>query len=272
MSETAGGAALAPSKTAKPSVTALTFAVAAAVIVTAAAVTVWMCTSMSGGMPMAGGWELSMAWMPMGDQGWGTASAMFLAMWLAMMVAMMLPSSLPVLLLYQRTLHFRGDRTCARKTLVVGLGYFAVWLAFGVVAFACGVGITQAALGSDATSRAVPIAAALTLIAAGLYQLTAMKAACLRHCRGPFDAVAGHVDHGPWRLGLHHGLWCAGCCVGIMLVQLVVGVMNLSAMAVLAAWIALEKLTPLGPRLARAGGIVAILAGAALLLRQSGPL
>jgi predicted metal-binding membrane protein len=272
VSETTGAAALAPRSTAKLSVTALTYAVAAAVIVTAAAMTVWMCASMSGGMPMAGGWELSMAWMPMGGQGWGAATAMFLAMWLAMMVAMMLPSSLPVLLLYQRTLHFRGDPASARKTLFVGLGYFAVWFAFGAVAFACGVGITQAALGSDAMSRAVPIAAALTLIAAGVYQLTPAKAACLRHCRGPFEAVAGHIDHGPWRLGLHHGLWCAGCCVGIMLVQLVVGVMNLSAMAALAAWIALEKLTPFGARLARVGGVVAILAGIVIAMRpQGGP-
>ena len=220
---------------------------------------------MTGGMPMPGGWELSMAWMPMGTQGWGDATAMFLAMWLAMMVAMMLPSALPVLLTYERTLRFRADPAAGRKTLVAACAYFSIWLAFGGLAWLGGVAVTQGALASANVARAVPLGVALTLVAAGIYQLTPLKSACLRHCRGPLDTLARHLDHGPWRLGLHHGLWCAGCCVGIMAVQLALGVMNLAAMAGLAAWIAIEKLTPAGPRIARAGGVVAIVAGVALL-------
>lgn len=263
MSEVSGAALLAP----RMGGTLRAGIGAAAIIVAAATLTAWLCAGMSGGMPMAGGWELSMAWMPMGEQGWIAATAMFLSMWLAMMVAMMLPSALPTLFVYRRTLHFRADPHCTRKVLLAGTGYFAVWLAFGALAFACGVAITQAALASDAISRAVPVASALVLIAAGAYQLSPLKTACLRHCRGPFDAVARHLDRRAWSLGVHHGLWCAGCCVGIMLVQLVVGVMNLAAMAALAAWIAVEKLTPIGPRLARAGGCAALLAGVALLMR-----
>jgi predicted metal-binding membrane protein len=246
--------------------TALVHGTAAALVLAAAAFTVWMCRSMAGGMPMAGGWELSMAWMPMGSQGWAEATAMFLAMWLAMMVAMMLPSAWPVLATYERTLRFRGDPRPALKCAGAGAAYFAVWLALGALAFAGGVALTQAALANVAVARAVPALGALALIAAGVYQLTAFKARCLQHCRGPLETIARHLDHGPLRLGLHHGLWCAGCCVGIMAVQLVLGVMNLAAMAALAAWIAIEKLTPIGPRLARASGAVATAAGVALLV------
>lgn len=240
-------------------------ALAVALILASAAFTVWMCLSMAGGMPMPGGWEMSMAWMPMGSQGWAAATAMFLAMWLAMMVAMMLPSALPVLLLYRRTLAFRGDPAAGRKAFLAGSGYFGVWLGFGALAFVAGVALTQAAMADARVSRAVPAMAAATLIAAGLYQLTPWKSACLKHCRGPFEVVHQHLAHAPWRLGLHHGAWCAGCCVGIMAVQLVLGVMNLAAMALVAVWIALEKLTPIGPAVARASGLAAIAAGGWLL-------
>jgi predicted metal-binding membrane protein len=264
-----GGAAAVPR--APSSATARTYVAAAVTIVAAAALTVWMCTSMAGAMPMAGGWELSMAWMPMpmdasGAQAWAGATAMFLAMWLAMMVAMMLPSALPLLMVYERTLRFRRDSRAFAKTALAAAGYFTVWLALGALAFAGGVALTQAALASETVSRAVPVLGALVLIAAGIYQLTALKAACLNHCRGPVETLAAHMDRGAFRLGVHHGLRCAGCCAGIMAVQLVLGVMNLAAMAALAAWIAIEKLTPLGPALARASGVVAIGAGTILLL------
>lgn len=249
------------------STTWVTHVVAFAIIAVSAGITVALCRSMLGGMAMAGGWELSMAWMPMGSQGWIEASVMFLGMWLAMMVAMMLPSALPALLLFRRTLIFRGAADAGRQTWNAGLGYFAVWLAFGAIAFAAGVVLTQAALASDAVSRVVPWLAALTLIAAGVYQLTPFKAACLKHCRGPIDAVSSHLGKGGFRLGLHHGARCAGCCLGIMLVQFVLGVMNIAAMAAIAVWIAAEKLTSLGPRLVRVGGVLAILAGVGLLVQ-----
>lgn len=238
------------------------YATALALSLLAAASTVWMSLGMAGGMAMPGGWEMSMAWMPMAG-GWAGAAAMFLAMWLAMMVAMMLPSMLPMLLLYRRVLAFRGGHGLAARTWLAGTGYFAVWLGFGALAYAFGLALSQAAMRSDAMSRAVPVLAALALAAAGIWQLTPWKAACLRHCRDPIQDIARHLQHGrrgALALGLGHGAWCAACCWGLMLLQLTVGVMNLAAMAAVAAWIALEKLSPRGTLFARVGGVLALVA------------
>jgi predicted metal-binding membrane protein len=114
---------------------------------------------------------------------------------------------------------------------------------------------------SVALSRAVPALASLALIVAGLFQLTCWKQSCLRHCRDPLLLVADHAGNGwrgAFRLGLRHGVFCIACCWALMLVQLTVGVMNLALMAVIALAIAMEKMLPCGPLLARiAGGLIA---------------
>jgi len=234
--------------------------------------TAWMAIDMGGGMPMPGGWQMSMAWMPMDGQGWLATATMFVGMWLAMMVAMMLPSALPMLLLYRRLQRFRGAAAAERDTALVAAGYFVVWTGFGVVAFCAGVAITQAAMQSRSLSQAVPLLTALGLLLAGLWQFTPWKSACLAHCRDPLPDIsrARGGALGAWRLGLSHGAFCAGCCWGIMLVQLGLGVMNLALMIALAGWIALEKLTRFGPQLQRLGGGAMVLLGLGLGLRHSG--
>ena len=235
----------------------------------AAGMTLYLSRSMSGGMLMPGKWTMSMMWMVMPDQSWLGAALSFVGMWLAMMVAMMLPSSLPMLLLYRRAAAFRGESHLGSITLVLGAGYFLVWLLFGVVAYAAGVAMAHAAMSSVVVSRAIPLAASGALILAGIFQLTPWKSACLRHCRDPLSVVAHHL-YGGWRgalvLGIRHGAFCTACCWALMLIQLVLGVMNLAVMVVVGVVIALEKLVPSGELVARVVGSVVILCGLALAI------
>lgn len=238
------------------------YAVSALVFTAAAAITWYSSRSMTGGMPMAGGWTMSMAWMPMGA--WWESGLMFTWMWVAMMIAMMLPSTLPMLLLYRRGARFRGATRSGLLSALMATGYFGVWAAFGIVAYLAGLGIALLAMQSDACSRAVPIASGVALIAAGIYQVTPWKAACLRHCRDPLSLLAAHMQSG-WRgalrLGVHHGAFCAACCWALMLIQLALGVMNLPVMIAVALVIALEKLVPRGLLVARMTGVMVIAGG-----------
>ncbi|MBV9623768.1 MAG: DUF2182 domain-containing protein [Acidobacteria bacterium] len=234
---------------------------------------------MSGGMPMPGDWMMSMMWMPMGGR--LSSAAIFTGMWLAMMIAMMLPSTMPMLLLYRRVVAFRANRAKTAEstprgsrvrtaTFLLASGYFFVWTLFGVVAYTLGALLANAAMRSETFSRALPRAGGLALCLAGVYQLTPWKLACLRHCRDPLTLIAHHVDGGQFaalRLGIHHGAFCAACCWALMLIQLVLGVMNLAAMISIAVIIALEKMLPWGEWVARFAGTAAIVGGAAMALR-----
>src|SRR5881396_2750222 len=176
-----------------------------------------------------------MSGMPMpGHTGLG-AAASFLAMWVVMMVAMMLPSLVPTLRRYRHA-------GLGPMTALVGVGYFAVWTVFGMVAYLVGV-----------------------VLMAGLLQFTAWKARHLACCR---DArTRGRTA---WQHGLSLGLHCSQCCVGLMAILLVIGVMNVLAMAVVAAAITVERLAPAGERVARATGAVALGAGLFLIARAAG--
>jgi predicted metal-binding membrane protein len=241
-----------------------------AVFAAAAALTVYFQVAMGGGgMEMPGGWTMSMMWMVMPGQTWLTAALVFTVMWLAMMVAMMLPSVLPMLLLYRRVATSRNDRHVGRALWLLGGGYFFVWVGFGIVAYAGGMGLSFAAMHSRTISHVIPIASACALVASGAYQLTPWKSACLRHCRDPMGLVAGHIGAGAraaLRFGLHHGVFCAGCCWALMVMQLVLGVMSIGIMIAVAAVIALEKLIARGLLIARVTGVAAIVAGAWMLV------
>ena len=189
--------------------------------------------------------------MPM--SGWLGAAASFLGMWVVMMVAMMLPSLVPTLRRYHRA-------GLGRLTLLVGVGYFAVWTVFGMAAF----------LLSAALARATPIVVGVVVLLAGFLQFTAWKAHHLACCR---DAGRGEVsaDAGTaWRHGLRLGVHCAKCNVGLMAILLGLGVMDLRAMVVVAAAITVERLAPAGERVARATGAVVIGAGLLLIARAAG--
>jgi predicted metal-binding membrane protein len=212
---------------------------------------------------------MSMMWMPMPGQTLLSSAAVFTSMWLAMMVAMMLPSAFPMLLIYRRVMLFRGTAQ-PLQTWLVGAGYFAVWTAFGVLVYACGVLIARLTMRSEFASHLVPFACGVAFIVGGAWQFTPWKFACLRHCRNPLHLLTRHLDRGTrggFRFGLHHGAYCTGCCWGLMLMMLALGVMNLAAMILVGGIIATEKLLARGEFVAHVVGVGAIVAGALLAAR-----
>jgi predicted metal-binding membrane protein len=233
-----------------------------------AAYTIYCTRAMGAGMNMPGGWTMSMMWMPMPGQSLAASAAMFIAMWTAMMVAMMLPSAMPMILVYRRVTVFHGISDSSPRTALVAADYFAVWGAFGIGVFAGGALWARAAMSWPAFSRAVPAVSAACLILSGLYQLTPWKSSCLKHCRDPLTVLADHLHGGrlgALQLGLHHGGFCALCCSSLMLIQIVLGMMNLVVMTLIASVIALEKILPGGVLIARLVGLLAIAAGAYML-------
>jgi predicted metal-binding membrane protein len=246
-------------------------AVASAAFVVTAAYTLHAALHMKGGMNMSGNWTMPMMWMRMPGQSLVGAAATFLLMWQAMMIAMMLPSSWPMLELYARVARHAEHKRPLLDTFLVAASYFAVWGAFGCLAFVIGIEISHAAMVSVHTSRWIPGIAGAALILAGVWQLTPLKLSCLKHCREPLLFLGHAYRHGIWgavRVGLHHGAFCAACCWALMTMQLLLGVMNLAVMIAVAAIIAIEKLWRRGPMLARLVGAVSIGAGLFLFLRS----
>ena len=244
------------------------FGVSALLFAASAAVTIVWCASMSamGEMPMPGGWTMSMTWMRMPGQTWPDVAASFLGMWVAMMVAMMLPALVPMLWRYRQAVARTGETRLGWLTALVAVGYFFVWTAFGMVAFPLGVALAAVEMQLPALARAVPIAVGVVVLIAGALQFTAWKAHHLARCRETPFCCPPRADAGSaLRYGLRLGLHCAQCCVGLMAILLVIGVMDLRAMAVVAAAINVERLGPAGERVARAIGAVVIAAGLFLI-------
>src|SRR5213593_1878203 len=206
---------------------------------------------------LAWAWTVAMAAMPECHR-LGLPS--FVLMWTVMMAAMMFPAVLAFTALARGR---RGSRALA-ATAFVG-GYLVVWGALGVPAQALLAGAARLAAALPALARlGGPL-----LVLCGLYQLTPLKDACLRHCRVPLLFLGHHWRDGPGGallLGAHHGLYCAGCCASLMVVLLVVGVMNVGWMVALSALIYLEKVLPAGGRVERLAGLVLCAAGAARML------
>ena len=189
------------------------FGVSALLFAASAALTIVWCASMSamGGMPMPGGWTMSMAWMRMPGQTWPGAAASFLGMWVVMMVAMMLPSLVPMLWRYRQAVDRTGETRLGRLTTLVGVGYFFVWTVFGMAAFPLGVALATIEMQQPALARAVPIAVGVVVLIAGALQFTAWKAHHLACCReAPGRGRTLPADAGTaWRHGLRLGLHCS---------------------------------------------------------------
>ena len=248
--------------------------ISALLFAASAAVTIVWCGSMSamGGMAMPGDWTMSMAWMRMPGQSWSSAATTFLGMWVVMMVAMMLPSLVSMLWRYRRAVCCAGPAHLARLTAFVALGYFFVWAALGVVAFALGVALATMTMELPALARAVPMATGAVVVIAGALQFSAWKARHLACCREA--AVEGAVlksdSATAWRHGVRLGIHCTYCCAGLTAILLVMGVMELRAMALVAGAITLERLAPAGQRIARIIGGIVVAAGLFLMARAGG--
>jgi predicted metal-binding membrane protein len=250
------------------------FGVSALLFATSAAVTIVWCASMSamGGMPMPGGWTMSMAWMRMPGHTWPGTAASFLGMWAVMMVAMMLPSLVSMLWRYRQAVGRAGQTRLGRLTALAGVGYFFVWTVFGMAAFPVGVALTAVEMQLPALARAVPIAVGVVVLIAGALQFTAWKAhhlACCREAPGRGRTLPADVGTA-WRHGLRLGLHCSYCCAGLTAILLVIGVMDLRAMTVVTATITAERLAPAGDRVARAIGAVVVGAGLFLIAQAAG--
>jgi predicted metal-binding membrane protein len=200
------------------------------------------------------------AWMMTSD--WDMPHVLLLcAMWIVMMAGMMLPSAAPLLLLYARG----GSHAYAMAG-----GYLIVWVGFSVAATALQRALSALLLLSPMMEAVSPRVSGGMLVLAGIYQLTPLKRACLASCASPQTFLMRHWRDGrtgAFRMGLAHGLFCAGCCWALMLLLFAGGVMNLAAIGAITALVLVEKLTPLGPRTVYATGVLLVAAGSWLALR-----
>ena len=208
---------------------------------------------------------VSMAEMGMAHLGpWTPADAALAAgMWSVMMVAMMLPSAAPMILVFVTVNLRRGFDANAPyvSTGLFTLGYLLVWGVFSVGATAAQWGSQRAAVLAEATLALTPLAGAAVLVAAGLWQLTPLKYACLARCQSPIGFLLAEWRQGrrgALVMGLRHGLYCLGCCWALMALLFVGGVMNLAWVAAIATFVLVEKTVP-------AGRVVGWLSGSALI-------
>ena len=213
----------------------------------------------------------------------GTASLLgaltFLTAWGVMMAAMMLPSATPMIILYGATRRrFAATGQQLLPTAFFATTYLAVWLLFGLPVYLVGLAVDAAAMASPTVMALLPYALAGVLLAAGLYQFSALKRICLRGCQNPLSFLmarwrGGYL--GTLRMGLAHALYCVGCCWGLMTVLVAAGAMGLRWVVLIALVVLAEKLGPRGEWTTRIVGgallllaaIVALQPGLASILR-----
>jgi predicted metal-binding membrane protein len=203
--------------------------------------------------------------------GWSWSYALvMLGMWWVMMVAMMIPSAAPTILLYVLVhRHHQRDADGTPHAFLFLAGYLLAWLLFSVAATLLHALLERSGLvhGMLMWSSSRALSGALLLLA-GAYQLTPLKHTCLVQCRSPAAWLTRHWRPGAGgavRMGVHHGLFCVGCCWSLMLLLFAGGVMNLVWIAGLAIVVLLEKLLPRGEWLARGSGVALVAVGCMLL-------
>lgn len=164
------------------------------------------------------------------------------AMWGVMMIAMMIPSAAPMILVFAAVNRRRGRGV---STWIFLSGYVLIWSSFSVLAAALQATLHNLALLSSDMSILSPLASGVLIAAAGVYQLTSLKKSCLGKCAGPLDFVMTNWREGrkgALVMGVHHGLYCLGCCWLLMALLFVTGIMNLAWVAVIAGFIFAEKI------------------------------
>jgi predicted metal-binding membrane protein len=190
------------------------------------------------------------------------------AMWAVMMAAMMAPSAAPLVLAFARVNRRQSANGVAAPAAILLAGYLLAWTGFSLVAALLQLGLHGADLLSHAMASNSTLLSGLLLAAAGLFQFSPLKRACLARCRSPFGFLVSDWRDGHWGallLGLKHGAYCVGCCWMLMLLPFVAGVMNLLWMAAIAALVVVEKVTPKGDLIGRLAGAALIAAGVALI-------
>jgi len=221
-----------------------------------------MDTTNMAGMDMAG--------MASDASPWGLPEwAGLFTMWTVMMVAMMLPTATPSILLFQRvTQQRRGDAATLPVALFTS-GYLLAWAGFSAVAATAQWQIHNLTFIALVGDRTRGLLSGLLLLAAGWYQWTPLKAACLSRCRSPLSLFMGRWPEGGGAtlvLGIRHGADCVACCALLMTLLFVGGVMNLMWVAGLAVLVLLEKLMPRGALIGRLAGVGLMVWGLAAVL------
>ena len=180
-------------------------------------------------------------------------------MWWVMMIAMMLPSASPMLLLF--ALINRKERSRGRPFVPTGVfatGYLIVWGLFSVIATMLQWALDGTGLLSSMMVSTSALLGGCLMLAAGAWQLTPIKQACLRHCRSPIGLLSSNWRDGcggAFLMGVQHGIYCLGCCFFVMGLLFYGGAMNLYWIIGLAVFVLIEKLTPAGHWIGKAVGI-----------------
>ena len=217
---------------------------------------------------MEGGHCASMA----GEPWSGGYFAAMLIMWIIMMVGMMVPSAIPMVLIYASVV-----RKAAREGSSLGsaevfvAGYIIAWSLFALVATIAQWALDRMALLSPMMMSNSNILGGGLLLAAGAYQLTPLKAACLRHCRSPIQFLASRWKAGgvgAFQMGIEHGSFCLGCCWVLMALLFFGGVMNLWWIGGLTLFVLLEKILPFGASAGRMIGAIVAVCGLLVLVRE----
>ena len=230
----------------------------------------WLTAGMGGsGSGLAGMLPASLQALCQPSFGTAAPGGIVLLMWGAMTLAMMLPTAGPMILTYAEiaeTAAKNGERIVS--PLVLAAGYGLVWAGFAGAASLLQLALTRLALLDSAMASASGLFSGAIFLAAGIYQFTPLKHACLTQCQRPFPFFFAHwqtTAHGVFRLGLKQGLYCLGCCWAMMLVMFAVGTMNVVWMAGLGIVMAIEKIGS-GRTFSHVVGGGLILGGVAFLL------
>jgi predicted metal-binding membrane protein len=206
-----------------------------------------------------------------GTRGWSAGDVLSAGgMWAVMMLAMMLPVVGSWVLALPRAARERGALPGPfPRAGAFLLGYGTIWLGYSLVAATGQLALQRLALLSGGGVLSSPWVASVLLAAAGIHQLTPWRDACLSHCRSPMGFFLTSWREGAWgafTMGVRHGAYCVGCCWALMALSFVFGVMNLVWMALVTAFLVVEKTTSAGPWLSRSAGVVLLACAAGKLL------
>jgi len=232
----------------------------------------WYLIDMSSGMSNINMSDAAMGSTDMqshtGLQNWTlqTFWTMFV-MWSVMMVGMMVPSAIRTIMIYARIAQ-QAEGSSRLATLCFITGYLFIWTGFSFLATGIQWWLNQHALLSPMMVSTSSLLGAGLLVAAGIYQLTPIKDACLKHCQSPVAFISQHFKKGyvgASRMGLHHGFYCLGCCWILMALLFVAGVMNLLWILAITLFVLLEKLLPPNLFITKIAGVLMIITGLLLL-------
>lgn len=197
------------------------------------------------------GGAAGLAWMaPPSPQPWTLADLfMLFAVWSVMMIAMMVPSAMPMIMMFTAVNRGRRQRDQTYvPTFIFTLGYLVAWVGFSLIVALAQWRLHVTGLLDSKMNSNSSLLNGIVLVAAGVYQWTPLKEACLHQCRTPLGFLASSWRDGrlgAMTMGLRHGLFCIGCCWAMMLVMLAVGVMNMLWALLIAVFVVIEKIMPL---------------------------